>query len=137
MLICVVNVDLHRLSDTDSIAYVPLLHKLSSLFAERKLDQPALQLLLHLLRLGMLRQQRNGFDVYELCSHFEEFSRYLHILNSHPVYVIKILLQQKCYRDIIYIQLMLGDKVQQQIKRTFKNGQLIGNLFYSNHLPFI
>ena len=93
-------------------------------FALRILDKSAFKLFFKLLRFLVLREQRYCLDIDEPCRHFKEIGSVLKVLVVKLVDIFHILLQQQRYLDIVYIQFVLGDKVKEQVKRSFKHIQL-------------
>ena len=119
-----VRLYLHRRTDGISIPRISGTHLLRSRLAEGVFYEPALQLLFKRFRLFLAGQQRNGLDIDEPCSHFQEIACDLHILLRHIRNIVQILLHKYHYGDIVNIQLMLCYQVQKQVKRPLKDLQL-------------
>ena len=117
------NRQFHRLTHKYISACVLLFQACSSHLAEGVLYQAALQFLFQLLALVILGQKRSCLYIYEPCSHFQKISCVLVVLFFKTCHVLQILFQQHRYLDIVDVQLVLGDKVEQQVERTLKHIQ--------------
>ena len=80
--------------------------------------------------LFVLRKKHCRFDIYKPRSHFKEFGRYVHLFFLHAFYLFGVLFKEHGYFDIIDIKFIFRDKIQKQIKRSFKNRKLVSNLFH-------
>ena len=126
MFSCICLVNWYGLGSADKhiAADVTLCKYRCKQFALGILYKSSLKLFFKFLRFLIVRQQRNGLDVYEPCCHFKKIGSVLKILVFELMDILQILLQQQRYLYIVDIQFVLGYEVEQQIQRSLKHIQL-------------